>query len=225
MLYFTGDTHREIGRFSEDKMQGESTWGNQDIIFICGDFGYVFLNNEEEKNYLDFLEENKSYTIAFVDGNHENFIELYKYPCEIWNCGKIHRIRKNIVHLMRGQIYDIQGKKIFTMGGAYSIDRAMRMPGYSYWVEEIPNDAEYKEATKNLKAVGMSVDYIITHTIPQEIIKRLGKYPDTHDLELTGFLEWIMYEVKFEKWFFGHWHMDTIVRDKFYGLLNSVVKG
>lgn len=225
MLYFTGDTHREIGRFSEDKMQGESTWGEQDIIFVCGDFGYVFLNNEEEKNYLDFLEQNKSYTIAFVDGNHENFIELYKYPCEIWNGGKIHRIRKNIVHLMRGQVYDIQGKKIFTMGGAYSIDRAMRMPGYSYWVEEIPNDAEYKEATKNLKAVEMSVDYIITHTIPQEIIKRLGKYPDAHDLELTGFLEWIMYEVKFEKWFFGHWHMDTIVRDKFYGLLNSVIKG
>ena len=54
MLYFTGDTHREIGRFSEDKMQGESTWGEQDIIFVCGDFGYVFLNNEEEKKLSGF---------------------------------------------------------------------------------------------------------------------------------------------------------------------------
>lgn len=36
-----------------------------------------------------------------------------------------------------------------------------------------------------------------------------------HDAELTGFLEWIMYEVKFKKWFFGHWHMDRTLDDRF----------
>ena len=229
MLYFTGDTHGEIGRFSEEKMPGESKWGSGDVLFVCGDFGYMLLNNEKEKKYLDFLESNKPYTIAFIDGNHDNFTELNKYPCETWNGGKIHRIRKNIVHLMRGQVFEIQGKKIFTMGGAYSIDRASRALGVSYWEEELPNNDEYNEATKNLKANGMAVDYIVTHTIPQEIIIRLGERPDRHDFELTGFLEWIMKDVKFEKWFFGHWHKDILVLERdyerFYGLFHSVVKG
>ena len=29
-----------------------------------------------------------------------------------------------------------------------------------------------------------------------------------HDMELTGFLEWVMYEVKYTHWYCGHWHDD-----------------
>ena len=58
------------------------------------------------------------------------------------------------------------------------------------------------------------VDYIVTHTAPREIIRRMGYYPDAHDAELTGFLEWIMYEVKYEEWFFGHWHRDEHIDEK-----------
>ena len=71
---------------------------------------------------------------------------------------------------MRGQVYTINGKKIFTFGGAYSIDRYMRKLNYSYWSKEIPNNDEYKEATENLKKVDNKVDYIITHTAPREVI-------------------------------------------------------
>lgn len=224
MIYITGDTHGEQSRFIELNMPGESQWTADDVVIVCGDFGYLFLNNTFENIYLDELEK-KPYTICFVDGNHENFPAIFKYPCEEWNGGKIHRIRKNVIHLMRGQVFFIQGKKVFTMGGAYSIDRAMRMPVYSYWKEELPNDQEYKEASKNLQMVGMQVDYIITHTASREIIRMMGKFPDGHDMELTGFLEWVMYEVKFEKWFFGHWHIDKQITDKFQALLFDVIRG
>ena len=60
------------------------------------------------------------FTIAFVDGCHENFDLLEQYPIEEWNGGKIHRISENIVHMMRGQVFYIQGKKIFTFGGGIS---------------------------------------------------------------------------------------------------------
>lgn len=223
MIYITGDTHGEQSRFMELNMPGESQWTVNDVIIVCGDFGYLFFNNSLENIYLNKLEK-KPYTICFVDGNHENFPAIFEYPCEEWNGGKVHRIRKNIFHLMRGQVFNIQGKKIFSMGGAYSIDRAMRMPGYSYWKEELPNDQDYKEATKNLNAVGMQVDYIVTHTAPREIIRMMGKFPDGHDMELTGFLEWVMYEVKFKKWFYGHWHIDKQLTDKFQALLFDVVK-
>ena len=224
MIYITGDTHGEQSRFMELNMPGESQWTADEVVIVCGDFGYLFLNNTFENIYLDELEK-KPYMICFVDGNHENFPAIFEYPCEKWNGGKIHRIRKNVIHLMRGQVFFIQGTNIFTMGGAYSIDRAMRMPGYSYWKEELPNDQEYKEASKNLQIAGMQVDYIITHTAPREIIRMMGKFPDGHDMELTGFLEWVMYEVKFEKWFFGHWHIDKQITDKFQALLFDVVRG
>ena len=214
MIYITGDTHGEQARFSPATMPGEDKWGEDDILIICGDFGFLFANDARENAFLDKLSE-KPYTICFCDGNHENFPAIYAYPQEEWNGGRVHRIRKNIFHLMRGQVFLIEGKKIFTMGGAYSIDKYMRKDGLSWWKEELPTNGEYREATQNLRETGNCVDYIITHTAPREMIRRMGKYPDMHDAELTGFLEWIMYEVKFKKWFFGHWHTDVEFDDRF----------
>lgn len=221
MIYITGDTHGEQARFDELATHGEPDWTENDYLIVCGDFGYIFKNSPMEHVFLNHLEK-KPYTICFCDGNHENFAEINSYPVEIWNGGKVHKIRKNVIHLMRGQIYEIDGKKIFTFGGAYSRDRYMRKENYSYWREELPNDSEYKEASENLKKHNYEVDYIITHTAPREIIKRMGKNPDPHDDELTGYLEWIMYSVKFKKWFFGHWHDERTIGDKFRALLFDV---
>lgn len=123
-------------------------------------------------------------------------------------------------------MFDLQGKKIFTMGGAYSIDRATRKLGYSYWEEELPSDIEYKEAVANLKKNDFAIDYIVTHTAPKELVLYMGFVPDPHDYELTGFLEYVMYQCKdsMKKWFYGHWHIDEeYYGGKFRALLNDVV--
>lgn len=213
MIYVTGDTHGDIIRFIENNM-GDSSWTKDDFLIICGDFGFVFFDSEQEKQKLDYLE-SKPYTICFCDGNHENFPRLFSYPQEKWNGGNVHKLRKNVFHLMRGQIFLIDGKKLFTMGGAYSRDRYMRTLNETYWEEELPDDGEYREAVKNLEEHNNSVDVIITHTAPREIIYRMGRHPDEHDMELTGFLEWIMYEVKFDHWYFGHWHTDKTIDEKY----------
>ena len=69
----------------------------------------------------------------------------------------------------------------------------------------------------------MKVDYIITHTAPQKIIRLMGYVPDEHDRSFTNWLEWIMEQVDFKKWFFGHWHKDEEITDKFRAMLNDVV--
>lgn len=227
MIRITGDTHRTIGRFMKGNPNfiHDTTWG-EDVLIVAGDFGFVFLDTPEEHDWLDWLERTKPYTIAFVDGNHENHPRIAEYPEEIWNGGWINRIRKNIIHLKRGQVFEIEGKKIFTMGGAYSIDRATRKLGYSYWNEELPNDSEYKEGVKNLKKYGYNVDYIVTHTAPKEVILHMGFNPDPHDYELTGFLEYVMYQCKdnMKQWLYGHWHLDEeYYGGKFRALLNDVV--
>lgn len=222
MIYITGDTHGDINRFSDKFMPDESMWTEDDYIIVCGDFGFLFFDDEKEKTQLDLLEK-KPYTILFCCGNHENFNALSGYPVERWRGGKIHRIRRNIIHLMRGQCFEIEGKKFFTMGGAYSVDRGLRVKNVSYWDAEMPDDEEFKEASATVFSNNKQFDYIITHTAPKEIIMRLGYYPDPHDWELTGYLEWIMYECRFERWFFGHFHEDkTLIDGKFRALYYDV---
>ena len=180
MIYITGDTHGEQARFSPFGMPREESFRANDTVIVCGDFGYIFSGSDEENKFLDELSE-KPYTICFCDGNHDNLPAIYAYPEEEWNGGRVHRIRKNIFHLMRGQIFEIEGKKFFTMGGAFSIDKEYRTEGLSWWKEELPNGDEYAEATKNLREAGNKVDYIITHTAPRSIISRMGEHSDPRD--------------------------------------------
>ncbi len=218
-MYITGDIHSEYSRFAYVRGVDGNELTEKDILLIGGDFGFLFYPQGsphyiEQQRQLDELE-TRPYTILFVDGNHENFDLLGALPVEEWNGGKVHRVRKNILHLMRGQVYTIDGIRVFTMGGAYSIDKYMRSEGFSWWRAELPTSEEYREAAANLERVGMEVDIILTHTAPREIIRRMGKEPDLHDMELTGFLEWVMYEVRFKKWYFGHWHTDADITDQF----------
>lgn len=217
MIYITGDTHGDFKRLNDFWLKAE------DVLIICGDFGCIYANDKTEEKCLNTLSE-KPFTIAFVDGNHENFPAIYSYPLEKWNGGMVHKIRKNIIHLMRGQVYSIDGNTFFVMGGAYSMDRYKRREGISWWSKELPSKEEYTEAIQTLNKSQMKVDFILSHTAPREIICRMGMLPDQHDLELTGFLEWIMHDVDFKKWFFGHWHLDKDVDERFVALWYDVKK-
>lgn len=46
------------------------------------------------------------------------------------------------MHLMRGQVYDIDGYRIFTMGGAASTDCLYWKEGVNWWQEEMPSEEE-----------------------------------------------------------------------------------
>ena len=223
MIYITGDTHGDKDLIERFAPAGEMPLGTGDCLMICGDFGFLFENNKEENDRLDAFEK-LPFEILFIDGNHENFPALFSYPEELWQGGRVHRIRKNIRHLMRGQVFTIEGKRFYTMGGAYSVDRSHRRLGEGYWQEEIPSDADYKESIKNLTANGMRVDYVITHTAPRDLFYWIGYHPDPHDAELTGHLEWIEHDVGYTAWFFGHFHEDRDFGNGIRMLLHDVVK-
>ena len=221
MIYITGDTHGEKQRFLQ--LEKEKKLTEKDIVIVCGDFGFVFFNDRSETRILDSLEK-KPYHICFIDGNHERFPTIYSYPEELWCGGRVHRLRKNILHLMRGQVFTVEGKKIFTMGGAYSVDRCMRELNVSYWEEELPNELEYVEAIRNLERNGNRVDIVLTHTCPVSVIRELGYENDEHDIELTSFLERLKDEIKYSRWYFGHWHMDKRINEKFRAVYYNVIQ-
>lgn len=161
----SGDTHStlDIGKNVDFFNEHEGEYTKEDYLIILGDVGVYGMSPVEESNTSKVLRE-LPVTVLFIDGNHENFDELNSYPVDIWNGGKVHFIEDNIIHLMRGQVFNIEGVRFFTFGGAYSVDET-RFP------EEIPNREEYEEGWKNLEKADFKVDYILTHTGPSEVVE------------------------------------------------------
>lgn len=186
-----------------------------DMIIVAGDFGLGFFDGKywPEEMFFDYLAA-QNYTTVFCDGNHEDFEKISGYAISEWNGGKVHRIRENVIHLMRGEIFEIDGKSLFVMGGGYSIDKDFRVQGKNWWAEEMPNNMEYERASRNLALCGYKVDYILTHTAPANTVEYMSrmnmgiKNTVIEESPLTGFLQWVEEKTEYKKWFFGHFHID-----------------
>ena len=44
-----------------------------------------------------------------------------------------------------------------------------------------------------------------------------------HDAELTGYFEWLYGELKFKKWFAGHFHVNQLVKDNVQVLFDDML--
>lgn len=226
MLYLTGDTHGtiEIGKLSRANLAVERVEpGEGDFVIILGDFGLVFApdgQSAEERWWLKWLDE-KPWTTLFVDGNHENFARLNELPEEEWRGGRVHRVSESVLHLMRGQIFEIDGRSFFTMGGATSHDRQFRNEGHSWWPEELPSEEELARADAALDGCGRRVDYVLTHCAPTLVQGRINPtfLPD----RLTEYLQHVRDTTEFGRWYFGHYHIDREYDDGFCALYDCVV--
>lgn len=127
---------------------------------------------------------------------------------------------------MRGQVYIINGKKFFTMGGAESVDKEWRIDGISWWKEEMPNQAEYDEALTNLENNNYEVDYIITHDCSSKFkmiaLKDYLTYKSNNNL--NAFFDNIEDIVKYKHWYFGHYHDDLNLDEKHTLLYDTIIK-
>ena len=229
MIFVTGDTHGDwMTRLNSRSFPEGVELTKDDYVIICGDFG-LWHDTKEERYNLEWLD-NKPFTTLFVCGNHENYDRLYEYPVEEWNGGKVHKIRDSIFHLMRGQIFDIQGKRFFTFGGASShdvqdgileqddprinewyrdYDKMFRINHTSWWKEELPSEEEMTEGMMNLKQNGSQVDYIITHSPYASALCQMDQGLGVYKTDiLTDYLQEIKESVEYKKWFFGHMHVN-----------------
>lgn len=252
MIYVTGDCHGVFNKLSSKSFPEQKEMTKDDIVIICGDFGAVWDNpvSREDKYWLDFLD-SKPFTTVFCDGNHENFDMLNNnFPIVDFCGGKAHKIANSVYHLMRGEIFDFQGLKFFVFGGAASHDisdgildrndfpneedfkstirrfrkqnKLFRINHCDWWSDELPNDAEYKNAEKNLAAVDYKVDYIITHCAPQTIVDSIFPFDQEEPNHLTQWFDTIVEKLEFKKWYFGHYHDDVEISDWFTMLYHEI---
>jgi hypothetical protein len=138
---------------------------------------------------------------------------------------------------MRGQVFEIDGKKIFTFGGASSHDitggiletddpnfkqkkkkldkgyEPYRINHLTWWEQELANEDEMQEGRNNLRAHDYTVDYIVTHCCSSSTQVFLGGSMYKPDRE-TDYLEFIKNYANYKKWFFGHYHDNRNIFDK-----------
>ena len=245
MVWATGDTHSCFTRFEEQCFPEQKEMGRDDYVIICGDFGGMWSGGQGDAEKLDWLE-SRPFTTLFVDGNHENFDLLNALPAQEWHGGKVHRVRPHVLHLMRGQVFDIGGRTFFTMGGAASHDiqdgildpadpdfeeaywsmrrrrQRFRVKGLSWWPEEMPADEEYAAALETLERAGWRVDYVITHCAPTGVAQKVNT--EYNQDRLTDFLERVCRRLDFRCWLFGHYHGDRYVTKKHILLWEQIVQ-
>ena len=232
MIYITGDTHCDIdiSKINTQNWPEQKILTKDDYLIICGDVALRWYDtqpdgtlNPQDKYIINWYEQ-KPFTTLFIDGNHENHSALSEYPITEWNGGKVHQISNSIYHLMRGQVFDINGKTFFTMGGATSIDRYARKENVSWWAAEMPSQEELEEGITNLEKYNFNVDYIITHCCGTSLIPMLclGGDSDT----LTNYFDHIEFDfgLKFKHWYFGHYHRDRKLDDKHTCLYQKIEK-
>lgn len=222
MIYITGDTHGDIERFQDKSLKKLTA---EDIIIVCGDFGFIWQGGEKERKTLKALAK-KKYTIAFIDGAHENFGRLRSYALEQWNGGTIHRVANNIIHLMRGQYYTIGSTTVFTMGGGESEESEMN--GEDAWSGgSLPDTSELVMGAANIDLHGGKVDVIISHE-PSSKIKsilsdqdKLGTMASIN--ALNAFLEQLSENADYKKWYFGSFHIDKRITSKITAVYSDII--
>jgi len=217
-LFVCGDTHipSDIYKLNSSSFPEQSELTKDDVLVQLGDFGgiwYALGSNREQEYWLNWLG-NKNFTTAVVLGNHENYdiIETLPWETKWGNEVQFYELENGnkIYFFKRGAIYNINGHKCLTIGGAHSIDKAHRTPHISWWEQEDITSKEISNCFEELDEKGYDVDYVLTHTCPSRIVMEFvhltmynqGKIKDT----TAEFLDEIDNRVEFKSWHFGHMH-------------------
>lgn len=156
---FLGDTHANTQATYQviDKVAELGV----DTIIQCGDFGFwprLPLGQKFLRKISHRLV-NNGIILHWADGNHEDHSRLPHHQTEPWEHDA------NIIWHPRGTVSEMGGKKVLWMGGAVSVDKYYRTPGYDWFANEIPSQEEWDRGLTAGK-----VDIMVSHDAPQGIV-------------------------------------------------------
>lgn len=226
VIFLCADTHGKdylgkVKSFFDLKTATESLCKEKDYLIILGDAAICWDGGAQDAAVREFYL-SIPVTTLFLDGNHENFDILENIPTERWHGGEVHLIASGIIHLMRGEVYDIDGRSFFVFGGADSYNKAELTPGLTWWEQELPTEEDYRNAWTNLKLYDFSVDYMLSHAGPYEAVGEIGFGSYDESAKLAHQLQRFADNTDFREYYFGHFHEDATV-EQFHCIMDEIV--
>ena len=169
LVLLAGDTHGNVNElkqlFKDAKALGAKT------IIQCGDYGFGWSIGED--GLCDFsvltsaMAEKTGIEFYWLDGNHENFDMLYKLPID--RATGLRPIVNHVTHLPRGSSLKIGNTTFRAFGGAYSVDKAYRTKGRSWWPQETCTEEDVEKAITAGPA-----DVFLSHDAPRGVQDTAG---------------------------------------------------
>lgn len=223
MFLVTGDCHSKFDKIFH--LAEENMLAKDDTILVLGDMG-LFWRRDGKDAYENIQKlEKVGCNIWFIDGNHENFDKLTALPPAA-DVGRY--VSEHIRWIPRGEEFYINSKRCLALGGADSIDRGRRIPHLTWWKQEQLNDEEAKAIAK--LHMGKHFDYVFSHAAPRSVFEerkydlctlsyKLDENLVDHTTENN--LQYIADKISFNKWMFGHYHIDLILNNQFTCLYNT----
>lgn len=219
MVYITGDIHGQVLRI--ESLVNTRKITSKDIIVLLGDVGVNYYGAEHgdarRKEALNAL----GVPILCIHGNHEMRPEtIPSYRLIPWHGGKVYaeEAYPNLLFARDGEVYDLEGRKAIAIGGAYSVDKWIRLLRNMSWFEdEQPSDKIKARVIRALARRRWKIDLVLSHTCPHRFIPQEAKLPginqSTVDNSTELWLDSIAQRLSYRAWYCGHWHINKRFND------------
>ena len=220
----SGDTHGRVAeRLGNIKRNMDCGLEKETAVIILGDAGLNFYLNKTDIKEKKRVEEYGMYVYC-VRGNHEERPQNLGYELrydkhvdgEVYQDPYCHLLR----YFQDGGIYTINGYRVLTIGGAYSVDKYWRLQNaksatWSGWFEDEQLYNDEKNAILN-KVRGQSFDFVLTHTAPiswepNDLFLPMIDQSNV-DKGMEFWLEEVKRNINYNKWCFAHFHADRLER-------------
>ena len=213
-VYITGDTHRDFSRIYNFCERAGTT--KDDIMIILGDAGinyYLLGMDDNLKSELSML----PITLFCIHGNHEERpSNINSYGEQQWHEGTVYVEPRfpNMIFAKDGEIYDFHGQKFIAIGGAYSVDKYIRlMRGYQWFESEQPSAEIKAYVEQQLDNIAWQIDGVLSHTTPKSYEPAWaflsGIDQSRVDKSTEEWLDKIEKKLKYKYWYAGHFHVDS----------------
>ena len=216
MILLLGDIHGNVGtlRYAIEK----AVEAGAVALIQVGDFG-LFEKGGREAGFHNACK-NSPIPIYFIEGNHDDCRRWVKLTevTRIWDDA-------NLFYIPRGTVMEIDGRTIAFMGGAASIDKAIRLHEGWHWDKE-ENIAPDEVLRMFENAKDKKIDMFIAHDVPISVCKAhfddsaklwFGVGKDWHDPNMDV-IEKIWEHLGKPKIYCGHMHKSVFGPD--YRILN-----
>ena len=226
MFYITGDTHRDFGRIEDFCARINPT--PEDVMIILGDAGINYYGGWRDRDLKRRLA-GLPLTLFSIHGNHEQRPgKIASYHTALWNGGEVYVEDEfpNLLFAADGSFFSFDGVQTFVMGGAYSVDKDIRLArNWGWWPDEQPDEANKLRAERQLDIHGWQADVVLTHTCPLRYepteVFLSGVDQSSVDKSTEEWLDTIERRLQYERWYCGHYHTEKAI-DKLTFMFESI---